>query len=1098
MNETQIYEPEYEEDDYHGYVPHVPQRNSEGIVEKYHKFARTFHLLTIAALAIMLISTILPGTAVITLFEENLTITDFMDDTLTSSYKTYAYVYFGILIFAAITPLYGLNSIMQEGKKIKTCTSAYFKLMNIRDFAVAIAISGTLIVLSYIKTSFYHNFASGALVLIPLVIAVVSFLMFFGLFYAKGSLSLRTMKSQNAESAPYSEDSKNPAMKFVRETTFNSCLFVIEALISIPIFLIFAYTIKQAKDTGMGLLEPGIALYVNAALSAAIAIGSLYAASTCNYTKKLVDQKPNREDFIERIPNAFCLNLILVTVLFSLLSAYCWMNRPFSKIIMQKDADSIELGMTKTDISDILDLPSMEEENTWYYFDKGFERKYNKIKKVINESQDLEDLDEVLEAYDKIDGAKYSYIEVKFNENDEVTRVSYGKNRIYDAIGDNEDTCKKIKAIEFYDKKGKKIKELDVFDHNNQLTLLTDLSECSLVIKFNDDDFIKRPYGYYNLVKENGIYYFDVHENEVAARAKIKTRVHEIDKNGVLNFNEGITVITSSILKDISPSLSELHIPASVTKIEKDAFLNIKSIDKVYIEDLSKWCKIEFGNEYSNPLTYAKKMYVSGEETTLLNIPDETVRISDYAFFNADFITSVSIPDSVIYVGAHTFDGVSEAEENVDGIIYIDNWLINATNTAQTLNLKNEIRGIASNPGFNKIENLTTITLPSTIQTIPDNCFSQCTKLEEVISLGNVRSIGKSAFYGCSALESLTVTTTDADPSIESIGEQAFYNCSSLTSVMFNPKNDANLCLNFPTSLKSIEKNAFYGCTSIGEVHAPNLRYLGESAFEDCGGITVFDIGGNPVFEGTSVIPKNVVNLRASAAMVETISHSKAVEIIVEGGDNFKSEFTASSRLKTLEFRGIKTLHVDLVITKRAANAVDDGLYYPENAELNIKIGKSISHIMFDLDVAKNDVYSVEFEKFGEWYMIDTSKFIPKIEELSKKEVAKYITTNVKHNYSFQKVESNFVFDILLNKNNEAVFSAVTVIIAIGGLIIFALLTMIAAIMSPSRKKKKALKRGETKTFSNSYCLAHKILTAFSFLLLAVMMVLLIVAQSAF
>ena len=63
-------------------------------------------------------------------------------------------------------------------------------------------------------------------------------------------------------------------------------------------------------------------------------------------------------------------------------------------------------------------------------------------------------------------------------------------------------------------------------------------------------------------------------------------------------------------------------------------------------------------------------------------------------------------------------------------------------------------------------------------------------------------SIGDYAFYGCTALTSVTIPS-----SVTSIGKYAFSRCTALTSVTI------------PNSVTSIGEGAFYGCTALTEVN---------------------------------------------------------------------------------------------------------------------------------------------------------------------------------------------------------------------------------------------------------------------------------------
>ena len=78
-----------------------------------------------------------------------------------------------------------------------------------------------------------------------------------------------------------------------------------------------------------------------------------------------------------------------------------------------------------------------------------------------------------------------------------------------------------------------------------------------------------------------------------------------------------------------------------------------------------------------------------------------------------------------------------------------------------------------------------------------------------------VTSIGKSAFYNCTDLTSVTIPE-----SVTSIGDAAFCYCTGLTS------------FTIPNSVKSIGAYAFYDCTGLPSIMIPeSVTSIGANAF---------------------------------------------------------------------------------------------------------------------------------------------------------------------------------------------------------------------------------------------------------------------------
>ena len=69
-------------------------------------------------------------------------------------------------------------------------------------------------------------------------------------------------------------------------------------------------------------------------------------------------------------------------------------------------------------------------------------------------------------------------------------------------------------------------------------------------------------------------------------------------------------------------NLKSITIGNNVTSIESGAFYDCRSLNAVHINDLSAWRKIVFSGKNSNPLSYAKKLYLKGKLLTDV-IPDD-------------------------------------------------------------------------------------------------------------------------------------------------------------------------------------------------------------------------------------------------------------------------------------------------------------------------------------------------------------------------------------------------------------------------------------------------------------------------------------------
>lgn len=145
--------------------------------------------------------------------------------------------------------------------------------------------------------------------------------------------------------------------------------------------------------------------------------------------------------------------------------------------------------------------------------------------------------------------------------------------------------------------------------------------------------------------------------------------------------------------------------------------------------------------------------------------------------------------------------------------------------TTGTVTIPSEVEGF-SVTGFEEgacmYGTMENVIIPSSVTSIGNSAFEECSNLTSVNIPSSVTSIGNSAFKKCNNLTSISIPN-----SVITIGNQAFYGCSKLTGVII------------PSSVISIGSSSFNLCESLTDIVIPyNLMNIGERAFSYCRKLT--------------------------------------------------------------------------------------------------------------------------------------------------------------------------------------------------------------------------------------------------------------------
>lgn len=304
-----------------------------------------------------------------------------------------------------------------------------------------------------------------------------------------------------------------------------------------------------------------------------------------------------------------------------------------------------------------------------------------------------------------------------------------------------------------------------------------------------------------------------------------------------------------------SSGLKHITLPAGVTKIDDGAFLSCANLTDV---DMSRTTQLQI---------FANAFYGSGLPE--IHIPACVEYVGEFCFAGCENLTQITV------------DASNENYAAVGGVLY---------NKAMT-------KLITCPAGLTG-----SYTVPDTVMTLGFAAF-EGSKLSEVIFPADSQlvTLGYRVFYDCDNLKTIAVPD-----SVQSIDNYAFAYCDNLSSVTFTENSQ----------LGGIYTSAFYNDTSLTSISIPvGVQEIGDYAFYGCAALTEVDFAENSqlkgiydyafAYSGVSefVMPVGLLNIGTSAFQGAKLDMLVCNDAVVEIGDYAFAD-CGLSNTTTLEFPG--------------------------------------------------------------------------------------------------------------------------------------------------------------------------------------------------
>ena len=241
---------------------------------------------------------------------------------------------------------------------------------------------------------------------------------------------------------------------------------------------------------------------------------------------------------------------------------------------------------------------------------------------------------------------------------------------------------------------------------------------------------------------------------------------------------DGVTSIGECAFSGCS-GLTSITLPEGITQIADQTFNNCTSLSSITIpESVTSIGWFAFGD---------------CDGLTSLTIPENVTSIGDSAFYHCSYLSSITLPDSLQEIGSYAFDACQElthvtipanvtsiGENPFYGCMELTEIQVDAGNTAYCsvdgVLFDKDMRILLQYPGgregaytipdtvtdiggsISYAVDLTELTVPESVTSIPGYAFYYCMSLNRVTFQGEISSIGMLTFGSCSSIRDIYFT----------------------------------------------------------------------------------------------------------------------------------------------------------------------------------------------------------------------------------------------------------------------------------------------------------------------------------------------------
>ena len=457
---------------------------------------------------------------------------------------------------------------------------------------------------------------------------------------------------------------------------------------------------------------------------------------------------------------------------------------------------------------------------------------------------------------------------------------------------------------------------------------------------------------------------FSISSYDYSPLYTIKTQIKSF------TFGSNVETIPAYLCYYMSNISAPIVIPESVTSIGTKAFYNCSSVPSLtlnkaiksyngefdncsgltklyYTGTIADWCGITFSSAYSNPLYYAKNLYIGDTLATEITIPTTVTSIGAHQFYNATSLTKITLPSTITKIGANAFYGCSKlaAIEFPNSITSIGSSALYGCSSLRKVTFSKNLTSIGSDalrncsaldtivwnvktfsissydysPLYTIRTQIKSFTFGSNVETIPAYLCYYMSNIKTTIIPTSVTSIGADAFNGCtsnksvinhSALDIVKGKTThgyvayyasDVYSGNDTIGDFVFAKSGGKDYAVTYLGNDCQITLpaNYRGGSYGIGANLFRDNTTANSITISNaVTSIGDYAFNGCSNLNVVYIGNSVLSIGASAF-YNCPNLYKVIMLPNSVPtgitsafQSLSGRITYVGNENYKSGYS--------------------------------------------------------------------------------------------------------------------------------------------------------------------------------------------------------------